>query len=153
MNLILVKQEFYDGMVILTFRDENGDTFLETLSVHKWDAINEALYEQKKEENRVYMRDYRMYRQERLLEYIEGLSESALRNPVPDPVGDRIERHMEFHLMREAMKTLTPTQKRRLYAYCVEGLTYQQIADREGTAYFAVYESIKGAVKKVAKFL
>jgi DNA-directed RNA polymerase specialized sigma24 family protein len=48
---------------------------------------------------------------------------------------------------------LTPVQRRRLWLYCVEGLTVRQIAQAEGAAHQNVVKSIKAAKKKIKKFL
>lgn len=48
------------------------------------------------------------------------------------------------------LEALTDTQRRRLLLR-MEGLTYQQIADKEGTDYKTCYMSIKEAQKKFLK--
>lgn len=48
---------------------------------------------------------------------------------------------------------LTPVQRRRLWLYCVEGLTVRQIADAENVSYPSVVECLRAAKKKLKNFL
>ena len=54
---------------------------------------------------------------------------------------------------RERGKQLPEVQKRRLQMYFFDGLTYEEIAVREGCSYQAVQKSIAAALKKIRKFL
>lgn len=47
--------------------------------------------------------------------------------------------------------TLSETQKRRLMAYIVKGVSLRQIASMEGTSHIAVRKSIQSAIKKIRK--
>ena len=53
--------------------------------------------------------------------------------------------------LRQMMRLLTPVQRRRLLAYA-NGLSYREIARREGVDIKTVRESIEGARKKLLKF-
>lgn len=67
---------------------------------------------------------------------------------------DRGERQELRRLLLEGLDScLTPVQRRRLWLYCVEGLTVRQIAQAEGAAHQNVVKSIKTAEKKIKKFL
>ena len=45
-----------------------------------------------------------------------------------------------------------PVQRERLHFYFFEGMTYRQIAAKEGVGEKNIRESINGAVKKIKKF-
>ena len=48
---------------------------------------------------------------------------------------------------------LTPTQQRRLWLYCVDGLTVRQIAEAEGVQHPSIVECLAAARKKLLGFL
>lgn len=68
-----------------------------------------------------------------------------------------VEEFVEDKIFREELEKLltavTPKQRRRFLLYHEYGLTYQEIADLEGTSKKTVYISVQGAVKKVKKML
>lgn len=67
-----------------------------------------------------------------------------------------VDREIEFELrceVREALDTLTTTQRNRVYQYFFMGLNYRDIATREGVTSSAVSESINRALEKLKKFL
>ena len=49
----------------------------------------------------------------------------------------------------QAISELPETMKRRLLLYYSEGLTYKQIAEKEGKNPKTIFESIKAAEKKI----
>ncbi len=55
-------------------------------------------------------------------------------------------------LMRQALNTLTDTQRRRLVMCHVSGMTSREIADAEGTAQTAIVKSIHAAEKKIVEY-
>ena len=70
------------------------------------------------------------------------------------------ERHLDWtelneqtQALREGIRRLPEVQKRRLQMYFFDGLTYEEIAVREGCNYQAVQKSIAAALKKIRKFL
>ena len=63
------------------------------------------------------------------------------------------ERKELCQLFQKGLDTLTPVQRRRLWMYCVEGLTTRQIAKTEGAAHQNIVKSILAAKKKIKKFL
>ena len=52
----------------------------------------------------------------------------------------------------EALDTLPEIQRRRVTAYYIEGLTYQQISDYEGVALNAVVKSVNSAIENLKKY-
>lgn len=55
-------------------------------------------------------------------------------------------------MLAQIKGVLTQTQFRRLWMYAVDGQTLAYIAKHEGAAIPSVYESIKGAKKKIVSF-
>ena len=53
----------------------------------------------------------------------------------------------------KAISTLTKIQKRRIFQYYFDGLTYKQIAKIEGRDYKSIVVSIHGAIKKIKKII
>lgn len=58
--------------------------------------------------------------------------------------------HME-QLVRDLDK-LTKTQRRRLKLHIIDGLTYSQIADKEGCSKTAVVKAVKAGLQKMLLF-
>jgi DNA-directed RNA polymerase specialized sigma24 family protein len=54
---------------------------------------------------------------------------------------------------KAAWDRLTEVQRRRYRMYHAEGLTVREIAEREGSHFTAVHESLQAADKKIKKFL
>ena len=53
----------------------------------------------------------------------------------------------------EITQTLSPVQRRRLISYFYEGMTYEQIAEKEGCTKMPVKRSIDAALGKLKKEL
>ena len=67
---------------------------------------------------------------------------------------DQKERQELRRLLLEGLDScLTPVQRRRLWLYCVEGLTVRQIADAENVSHPSVVECLRAAKKKLKNFL
>ena len=66
---------------------------------------------------------------------------------------DAVYESMQTQALREGVNQLPEVQKRRLQMYFFDGLTYEEIAVREGCSYQAVQKSIAAALKKIRKFL
>lgn len=62
---------------------------------------------------------------------------------------DEIIQKLEIQRLRKAIMKLPEIQKRRLAAYFFEGLTYRQIAEREGVDHKAVMRSVHSAIKRL----
>ncbi len=84
------------------------------------------------------------------------LTEISLYNRAvspPESVEEAVFRNLRYEALYKAMERLPETQRRRLVLYYFAGLTYAQIADKEGCKYQTVQESIYVALKKLKKLL
>lgn len=72
---------------------------------------------------------------------------------LPESVEETVFRNLRYEALYKAMEQLPETQRRRLVLYYFAGLTYAQIADKEGCKYQTVQESIYAALKKLKKLL
>ena len=59
---------------------------------------------------------------------------------------------MRNEQLRRAIATLPETQRRRLVMYYFDGLTYEEIAERERCTHPAVIKSVKSAISKLKKY-
>ena len=89
---------------------------------------------------------------------LEGLSdEAAAVGSVEDEFITRQHEYEREELRRLLMTgldaCLTVTQRRRLWLYCVDGLTVEQIADAENVAHQNISKAIALAKKKLKKLL
>ena len=67
---------------------------------------------------------------------------------------DNQERQALRHLLMEGLdRCLTPTQRRRLWMYCVENLTLRQIAAVENVHNRSVFDSLAAAKRRLKNFL
>lgn len=92
---------------------------------------------------------------DRHYEYSE-LTEASLNDRaamLPESVEETVFRNLRYEALYKAMEQLPETQRRRLVLYYFAGLTYAQIADKEGCKYQTVQESIYAALKKLKKLL
>ena len=78
--------------------------------------------------------------------YTEGETEDLVEL-TGESVEDTVIRQMEIETLQKAMQSLTPVQRERLHFYFFEGMTYRQIAAKEGVGEKNIRESINGAVK------
>ena len=88
---------------------------------------------------------------------LDDLSEAALAVPAIDVVMDRKQQRAEqkrkaADMVVQLKDKLTETQFRRLWMYCVENKTEQEIADIEGVDQQRISKSIIAAKKKIKKF-
>lgn len=84
------------------------------------------------------------------------LTETTLYNRaamLPESVEDTVFRSLQFEALHKAISQLPETQRRRLILYYFAGLTYAQIAEKEGCSFQAVGKSIVAAEKRLKKFL
>ena len=63
--------------------------------------------------------------------YTEGETEELVEL-TGESVEDTVIRQMEIETLQKAMQSLTPVQRERLHFYFFEGMTYRQIAAKEG---------------------
>jgi len=88
---------------------------------------------------------------------VDDLSEAALAVPAADVLLERQHERAEKRKIASDMVVklkdkLTDIQFRRLWMYCVEGKTEQQIAEIEGVDQQRISKSILAAKKKIKKF-
>ena len=88
---------------------------------------------------------------------VDDLSEAALAVPAADVLLERQHERAEKRKIASDMVVklkdkLTDKQFRRLWMYCVEGKTEQQIAEIEGVDQQRISKSILAAKKKIKKF-
>ena len=75
----------------------------------------------------------------------------GLSGRAPEPDDILIRRELESRV-REAILQLTPTQRRRVLMY-MDGLSYSEIARREGVRFSPCYKSLHLAFKKLRMLL
>lgn len=87
-----------------------------------------------------------------------GLSDAAAS--VPSPEDDMVDKHSEQErtqlalLVRQGLTScLTPAQRRRLWLYCVDKLTEDEIARTEHVKQQSISECLQRAIRKMKKFL
>ena len=89
---------------------------------------------------------------------LQGLSEQTIAVQSPEEylimLQEQQERAELRRLLMEGVDScLTATQRRRLWLYCVNGLTVRQIAEAEGVQHPSVVECLTAAKKKLLLFL
>lgn len=72
---------------------------------------------------------------------------------LPESVEETVFRNLRYEALYKAMEQLPETQRRRLVLHYFMGLTYAQIADKEGCTFKAVGKSIAAAEKRLKKIL
>lgn len=70
-----------------------------------------------------------------------------------ETVEDTVFRNLQLEKLHRAINELPEIQRRRLWLYFFDGLTYEQIAELEKCKHPAVIKSIKSALKKLKKIL
>lgn len=91
-------------------------------------------------------------------EHSYSLSERLAYRQTPEDMliefQEQTERQELRRLLMEGFDTcLTSVQRRRLWMYCVDGLTVRQIAEVEGASFQSVAKAVTAAKKKIKKFL
>ena len=134
-----------DGKCYLSFKDGQGFPHKLELDVKLY-----ALFDRFELDDLSFLNE-----QERHLDQTE-LSEELLSRRVPEnqaSVEETVYESLQTQALREGINRLPEVQKRRLQMYFFDGLTYEEIAVREGCSYQAVQKSIAAALKKIRKFL
>ena len=92
---------------------------------------------------------------DRHIEHFEQTEQSLNRRAFfkAESVEETVLRSIEYERLHKSISKLPETQRRRLVLYYFEGLTYAQIAEKEGCKYQTVQESIYTALKKIKKLL
>ena len=85
--------------------------------------------------------------------YEDGTSECVHRELQISDVEEKVIVRIENQRLMKALDQLTPTQKRRVTAYFIEGKSSRAIAAEEGVNYSKVDNSIKAALKKLKEIL
>ena len=129
------------------------DYYKEAVGEEEYTYVTPEVYEIlantfRKEAHAEQMRDLRNRTAEG---YTEGDTEDLLMES-PESLEDMVIRQMEIETLQKAMQSLTPVQRERLHFYFFEGMTYRQIAAKEGVGEKNIRESINGAVKKIKKY-
>ena len=88
-------------------------------------------------------------------EHSDLLESTLMRrsNEVSISLEDAILEKMKIEELHRAIASLTIKQKRRVYLYFFEGLSYQKIANKEGIRIQSINDSIVQSLKKIKKFL
>ena len=89
---------------------------------------------------------------------LHDLSEKAIAVPSPEDTimedQEQQERQKLRRMLMEGLDScLTPTQRHRLWLYCVDGLTVRQIAEAENIKHQSVVECLAAAKNKLQIFL
>lgn len=92
---------------------------------------------------------------DRHIEHFEQTEQSLNRRAFfkAESVEETVLRSIEYEHLHRAISELPETQRRRLVLYYFEGLTYAQIAEKEGCTFQAVGKTIAAAEKRLKKFL
>ncbi len=114
-----------------------------------WKAWSDENYHDTEKANHVFYNHTRS---------LHGLSEQAIAVPSPeDALMEAQEQQERLELRRMLMEglnsCLTPIQRRRLWLYCVDGLTEDAIALAENVKQQSVAECLGRAKEKLKKFL
>lgn len=134
-----------DGKYYLSFRDGQG--IIQKLEIDKvlYDTFNHFELDDLSHLNVV----------DRHLEHSEiwenTLNERAFYQP--ESVEDIVFRNIQIEDLHRAIRMLPDTQRRRLFLYYFEGMTYEQIAKVEGCTKMPVKRSIDGAISHLRKIL
>ena len=88
---------------------------------------------------------------------IDDISEAALAVPAVDVVMERNHQRVEQRrkasdMVVQLKDKLTETQFRRLWMYLVDGMTIDEIGEKEGVSHQAISLSITTTIKKIKKY-
>lgn len=72
---------------------------------------------------------------------------------LPESVEEAVFRNLRYEALHKAIKLLPEIQRRRLVLYYFAGLTYAQIAEKEGCTFQTIGKSISAAEKRLKKIL
>lgn len=132
-----------EGHYYISFKDGQG-------TLHEFE-ISKTLYEA--------FNDFELsaisylHKWDKYIEHSE-VWESTLNERVfqqPESLEETVLRNMLIEKLHKRINNLPETQKRRILLYFFEGLTYEQIAMREGCTKMPVKRSIDAAIEKLKK--
>ena len=112
------------------------------------DAVADLLdeFERREEAYRIYTLRYKAYYS---LEADDGIEKSILMTvPSPDKI---LEQERIRVLVYRGLSQLSETQRRRVFAHCVLGISIAKIAKIEGRAFTTVQESVEHGMKRLKK--
>ena len=69
----------------------------------------------------------------------------------PESLEDIVLKNIQIENLCKAMQNLSQTQRRRIYLYFFESMTYEEIADEEDCSKMSVKRSVDNAIKKLKK--
>ena len=127
------------------------------LAVSKFIKIVEVINDYANNEMREKKRRERYHNDEGYYEEIPEVDDDrlallAIKDLPQDPVEDEIDKLATKEQLLCAMNNLNELQRKRLCEYYFDGLTFRQIAEKEGVSDMAVRYSITGAIKKLKKY-
>ena len=143
----LIAKEQQGDIMLLTFRDTNGDIIVQPVALDIWKKVRRVRINDWRKQQRRRDRDFDYG----VGEYIEDKSEMDMLSFIPDPVSDLAEKSDLVRRIYEAIEVLPEVQKRRVKAYLIDGLTYRQIAELEKRGKSPVSRSIQQATEKIRK--
>ncbi len=127
---------FSDGQATPQETEVSRSVYLELQSLSRYERRLRRWDERYAE--RLYMSEETLF--ERALHPQEDIEEAAFAS-------------IEGERLRQAIRELPETQRRRFILYHEHGLTYEQIAEAEGCTKMPVKRSIDRAGEKIKKFL
>lgn len=129
----------------VSFTDVNGVEINVEINKELFDAFDRFELEDLSASNEIANH----YEQSDLLENTMERRMLVFEKSVEEVVIDNLN-NAQLH---NAISKLTKTQRRRLLMYYFEGLTLNEIAQREGRDYKSIVDSIHSSLKKIKKFL
>lgn len=132
-------------LVTIKYKTANGNEICVEVST----SVKELL-EQSDRQIRTQRRQDRRHLD--YVDFIDGLTDAAMRNPQED-IADLIIKMESYQQLYTAINQLSEIQRRRLTLYFVGNLTHRQIAEIEGVNQAAVGHSIKRALNQLCKLL
>ena len=128
------------------------------LPVNKFIQLVEAINDYTRNDMREQKRWERHHNEEGYYEEIPesdegGIAPLAIKDRPMNPVEDEVESSMTKDQILKAMMILKELPRKRLFEYYFGGLTFRQIAAKEGVGDKTIRQSIDGAIKKLKKFL
>ncbi len=133
-------------------QDQSKGFYKDAVGEREYTYVTREVYEAladtfRKEAHAQEMRDIRHTTKDG---YTEGETEDLVEL-TGESVEDTVIRQMEIETLQKAMQSLTPVQRAAVFFF-FEGMTYRQIAAKEGVGEKNIRESINGAVKKIKKY-
>jgi RNA polymerase sigma-70 factor (ECF subfamily) len=139
-----------DGKYFVSFKNVHNQLVEVELTYDQFCAFDEFELHNKKEQNEWDRHLEHSEQSEPTLMRRKARYEPSLEEKMLDEI-ERQERKSEF--IRVSSRYLTKTQRRRLYRYYYQNLTYEEIAKKESVHLTTVKESIDAAIEILRKHL